>query len=231
MGSLIRTDLSLFEDRVDEITSKVPYNQVKETITMLRNELHKNKDLVCLCAPQINKKLRIFVVKNSDNKYKAFVNPMIVSASKEIHLSREINPSIPNKEFIIPRKNEIHLAYQHPNGQVDSESYKGAYAEVIQQMVEMLDGITLLDYALDLDSVGGPKKFDRATKKDKQAVIEMYLESLKTLSKDFEEEINNNEDLKSLNDTILFQSKLLTGEIKPIDKDGNIVENYSPVEE
>jgi len=228
MGSLIRTDLSLFEDRIDEITSKTNYSEVKDTISMLKNELHKNKDLVCLCAPQINKKLRIFVVKNSDNKYKAFLNPMIVNASKELHLSREANASIPNKEFIIPRKNEVHVAYQQPNGRVESETYSGAYSEVIQQMIEMLDGITLLDYGLDLDSVGGPKKFDKATKKDKQTVIEMYLDNLKNLSKDFEDEINNNEELKNLNDTIKFQTKLLTGEIKPIDSDGNIIENYSP---
>ena len=219
MGTLIKTDLNLFEERVDEINNGVSYKQVKEAIDLMKNELHKNKDLVCLCAPQVGKNLRIFVVKTADRKYKAYLNPMIVNASKEMHLSRETNASIPGKEYIIIRNNEIHLAYQEPTGKVNSESYKGAFAEVIQQMVQMLDGITLVDFGLEI--IDG---FDKATKREKEEVIQMYLDSLKNYSTELKNEIENNPELKNINDTIDFNMRYINGEIKPVDENGNIVE-------
>jgi peptide deformylase len=218
MGTLIRTDLSLFEERTDEITSKTSYKDVKEAIAILKNELHREKDLVCLCAPQVNKQLRIFVVKNANNVYKAFLNPMIVNASKEMHLSRETNASIPGKEYLVVRNNTIHLAYQQPDGRIDSETYTGVYAEVIQQMVQMLDGVTLEDFGLELT-----KGFDKASKADKQTIIQMYLESLKQYSATLSSDIENNPNLKLLNDTINFNTKYLNGEIIPLDENGNEV--------
>ena len=129
MGTLIRTgkeikDLHLFEDRVDEITATTKFSDVKDCIQALKQELRKNRDLVALCAPQINRELRLFVVKNSDNVYKAYLNPMIVNVSKEMHLSREDNASYPNKNYMIIRNDEVHLAYQTSDGHVNSESFK-----------------------------------------------------------------------------------------------------------
>ena len=135
-GSLIRENLEL--ERVDEITGKVALKDVKEAINIIKTELRKNKDIVCLCAPQVGKNLRLFVVKTNSNNYKEFLNPMVVNKSKEQHLSRERNVSVGKKDYIIPRANEIHLAYQTYDGHINSESYKGPYAEVIQQMTEML---------------------------------------------------------------------------------------------
>ena len=107
-GSLILENLKL--ERVDEITGAVPLKEVRETINLLKTELRKNRDLTCLCAPQIGKNLRLFVVKTNSNTYKEFLNPMVVSKSKEQHLSRENNISVSKHDFIIPRNDEIHLA-------------------------------------------------------------------------------------------------------------------------
>ena len=71
------------------------------------------------------------------------------------------------------------MAFQHEDGYVDSETYVGAYAEVVQQMIEMLDGIILIDYGLDLDDIGGPEAFDKASNKQKTELLAMYLEQLK----------------------------------------------------
>ena len=220
----IITDLSKFQERVDEITSSNSFDTIKHVVAELKRTLVANKDLVALCAPQIGYNLRIFCVKSSGDKVKAFLNPMIVSTEKEIHLSRETNASFPNKQFIIPRKDAIHLAYQEVDGRVNSETYKGVYAEVVQQMVEMLDGILLSDYGLDLDDVGGPDKFDKATKKDKETLIKMYLDSLKVNSNTLNTEINNDESLQSISKTIDFITDYIKGDIKPVDKDNNIVE-------
>lgn len=216
-GSLIKENLKL--ERVDEITGSVPLKEVKETINLLKTELRKNKDLTCLCAPQVGKNLRLFVVKTNLNKYKEFLNPMVVNKSKEQHLSRENNISVGKNDYIIPRNNEIHLAYQTYDGHIQSESYKGPYAEVIQQMTEMLDGIMLNDLGLEVI-----KGFDSATEDEKTAVIHMYLESLRKRNELIQNEINSNPELKQVNDTINFNMGLLNGSIKPIDDKGNVVE-------
>ena len=216
-GSLIKENLKL--ERTDEITGKVALKEVKETITLLKTELRKQKDIVCLCAPQIGKNLRLFVVKTNSNNYKEFLNPMVVSKSKEQHLSRERNISVSKKDYIIPRANEIHLAYQTYDGHITSESYKGPYAEVIQQMTEMLDGIQLDDYGLEVIPA-----FDKATDEEKTQVLQMYLDSLKTRKEKLFEEINANPELKQINDTIDFNIGLLNGTIKPVDGKGRTVE-------
>ena len=149
---------------------------------------------------------------------------MVVSSEDKIHLSRETNASLRNKQFIIPRKDTIHVAYQEPDGHVNSETYTGPYGEVIQQMIEMLDGILLSDYGLDLDDVGGPEAFDKASKEDKAQLVQMYLESLKEGSSSLTTEIESDEDLKKINDSIDFLTEYIKGDIKPVDKEGNIVE-------
>ena len=219
----IITDLSKFQERVDEINNANPAEAVKHAVSQLKQTLIANKDLVGLCAPQIGINLRIFCIKTANNRVRAFLNPLLVSG-EGLHLSREVNPSFPDKQFIIPRKDKIHVAFQEVMGQANSESYSGAYAEIVQQMIEMLDGILLSDYGLDLDDVGGPEEFDKASEKDKQALIQMYLESLKSSSADLKATIEANPALKQINDNIDFMTEYLKGDIKPVDKDGNIVE-------
>lgn len=103
-----------------------------------------------------------------------------------------------------------------PDGRVTSESFLGAYAEVVQQMIEMLDGITLFDYGLDLDNVGGPNAFDKATQKDKVQVIQMYLNQLKQYNSQLAEEIENDPVLNLMNKSIEFNKGIILGDIKPI---------------
>ena len=220
------TDLSKFEERTDEILgSKDPIGQLKEiqaTIADLKNVLRNDRDNVCICAPQIGSNLRLFIVKTAETseikgRYKVFINPIIVS-SEGIHLSREINLSIPGKVFLIPRYNKVHVAYQDEMGHACSETYIGSYGEVVQQMIQMLDGITLADLGLEID-----EEFDNASEKDKRTIIQMYLDSINSETSELNKEIESNEELKNLNDIIKMQTGLLTGDIVPLDENGNPV--------
>lgn len=219
-------DPNKFVDRVPEILGDISHDQVKHVAADLKDTIQANKDLVALCAPQIGQSLRLFCVRFSDNKIKTFLNPMIVK-QEGLHLSREVNASLKDEEgklqeYIIPRHNEISVAYQQTDGRVEVDQFKGILAEVIQQMVEMLDGILLSDYGLPvLDG------FDKATKEEKEQIITMYLDSLKAEHKGLKAEIESNPELKNINDNIEFMKGVILGDIKPVDKDGNIVEAKS----
>lgn len=219
-GSKIITGVENFTERVDEITSQVSYEKVKHTISELKKALYNNSSLPALCAPQIGIPLRLFVVKQAKaetDRFKVFLNPMIVTA-EGLHLSREVSASVPEKEFIIPRRNKIHVAYQSEDGHVLSDTYLGAYAEVIQQMIEMLDGITLADYGLDLDDVGGPEAFTKAPKKQQAEVLALYLDTLKGISADLSAEINADPHLTELNSYIDELADVLSKDKLEIDK-------------
>ena len=214
------TDLNKFIERTDEIDSATSYDAVKQTVSDLKKVLNSEKDYVAICAPQIGLDLRLFIVKRAkgtseDSRYKVFLNPIRVS-SKGLHLSRENNLSLPDQEFIVPRSNEVHVAYQEIDGRPNSETFIGAYGEVVQQMIDMLDGITLADYGLPID-----EDFDKASDKDKTAIIQMYLEFLNKRYNILTEEIENNPELKNLNDIIKFQTGILDGSITPVKKEEN----------
>lgn len=204
-----------FSERVDEITAKTSYETVKSCISKLKKVLYANPNFAAICAPQIGEDLRLFIVRTAQSesdRFKVFLNPIVVN-SEGLHMSREASLTMPNKEFIIPRKNKVHVAYQSANGQVCSETYTGAFGEVIQQMIEMLDGITLADYGLDLDDVGGPAAFDKASKKDKAQLISLYLDGLKDFSSDLADEIKNTPELNYMEKAIEFNTKLASGQI------------------
>lgn len=216
----IITNPEAFNQRVDEINSSTTLDDIKHCVSKIKKALYANQDCPGMCAPQVGENLRLFVVrtaKSEDDRFKVFLNPMIVS-SEGLHMSREANVSFPGKQFLIPRKNQIQLAYQTVMGHIEAENYLGAYSEVIQQMVEMLDGITLADYGLDLDDVGGPEAFDKATKKNKSELIALYLDGLKGLSAELDAEIESTPELKYMNDVIKFNTGVLKGDIEIITK-------------
>lgn len=225
MKTKILTDLNKFKERQDEISKDADFTDIKKTIELLKKELKKDTDLVCLCAPQIGKNYRLFVVKTANKTYKEFLNPLVITSSKEWHLSMEKNASFPDKTFICYRNDNLHLAYQKENGEVSSETYKGPYAEVIQQMVQMLDGVLLSDIALDLNDVGGVEEWNKASQEEKIEVMRMFTENLSKQSKELNKYIQNDPQLKLINADIDFKTHLFKGEITFLDKEGNPIKD------
>lgn len=197
-------DLNKLNDRVDEaiLSDETTLNK---NIQDLKDALYGHKNLVCLSAPQIGVKSRIFCIKFSDGDIRTFINPMITHR-EGLHLSRESSPSIPDKEFIIPRNDEIQATYQTPVGKIESNLFQGVVAEVFQQMIQSLDGIMLCDYGLEV--VEG---WDESTQEERDQVIDMYMNSLKEKGLALNEEIQNTPDLKKVSDAIDFMTSVAEG--------------------
>jgi len=75
--------------------------------------------------------------------------------------------------------------------------------------MDHLDGILLSDIGLEID-----EQFDNATQKEKDEVINWYLETLDLKAKELNNEISNNEELKELKDGIDFMTSVYKGETK-----------------
>ena len=217
----IITDLSKLSDRCDEISPFAEEKRVTKIVNDLKDTLIDNPNLVALCAPQLGHKLRIFCIKFANKEIKSFVNPMITK-SEGIHLCREFNPSIPGKEYIMSRNDKIILTFQTPTGKIEENIFEGVVAEVIQQQVNMLDGVLLSDFGLEV-----LPEFDKASKEEQDQVINWWLDSLKEKNEALAKEIDSNEDLFKIKKAIEFMTKVASGEVKTeeveVDKDGSPV--------
>ena len=88
-------------------------------------------------------------------------------------------------------------------------------------MIDLLDGIfneCLSIIGLELDD-----NWAKMSDGDKQTVITNFESMVKANSEALAKEIEDSPALKAINDNIEFTSKYLAGEIKPVDKEGNIV--------
>ena len=197
-----------------EIDTKKDNKKMRKIITELKYRIGKD-NLTALSAPQIGEKYRIFCIKFTEKKgkktsetIKTFINP-IVTGIKGIVVDREADICIPNKQFIIVRNNELSLLYQNPLGNNLSQKFSGKSSAVVQLMMDHLDGVLLTDLGLEID-----EKFDEASEEEKNELIEAYLNSLDVYKKQVDEEIENNKELKSMQDAIKFIQSVRDGETK-----------------
>lgn len=212
-------DVEKLKDRCDEISVFAEEKRVTKIVNELKDTLYNNPNLVALSAPQLGYKERIFCIKFANKELRAFVNPMITK-SEGIHLCRENNPSIPGKEYIMPRNNKIIVTFQTPTGKIEENIFEGVVAEVIQQQVNMLDGVLLSDFGLEV-----LPEFDKASKEEQDEVINWWLDNLKKQNESLSKEIDSNEDLHQVKKAIEFLTKVASGEIKTeeveVNKDGS----------
>ena len=102
--------------RCDEIDVRKDNNLMRQIVSELKRTIRKSDNIHALSAPAIGYDRRIFCIKFDKDDIKAFINPIIAKANG-ISLSRETCTSIPGKEFIRPRSNDITVMYMSPLGQ------------------------------------------------------------------------------------------------------------------
>lgn len=192
--------------RAIEIDVRTEGNLQREITSALKKTIEKN-NLTALSAPAIGYNKRIFCIKFKE-EIKTFINPLI-SNSKGIQLSREKCTSIPGREFIVPRNNDITVIYQRPMGQVESRQLVGLSAFIFQHEMQHLDGLLLSDFALEID-----EDWDNASEEEREEVINAYLESLDLKEKELSKEINEDKELKQVSDAIDFMTSVYKGETK-----------------
>lgn len=207
----ITKDKDFLRDRSDEIVlNPMKRPEVVGLINDLKDTVKANKNLVALAAPQIGKKDRVFVIKFAEGDVRAFINPAIVR-TEGMHLSRETSIGLDDKEYIVPRADEVFATYQTPDmiDTCDMNKFTGAVAEVFLQMNDLLNGILLEDIGLEV--LPG---WDEASQEEREEIIKMYLDSLSQKKARIEEDIENNPESKDMNKAIEFMTKLQLGEIE-----------------
>lgn len=216
-------DVEQLSKRAMEVDGALPPKVVLHDINAIKSTLKLHPEIVALCGPQLGIKTRIFCIRFANNTIKTFVNPMIIK-SEGLHLSREINASF-KEEYIVLRNDKIIAMYTNEKGGIEENRFEGAPAEVFQQMAQMLDGILLPDFGMEV-----MPGFDEATDAERQEVLEMYVDHIKSLDEKLADEIENDKVAKDIKGAIDFYTALATGKVDLVaeDKDGNLDFEHSP---
>lgn len=206
----IITDEVALSERAEEIDTLHDSQLLQEIIKYLKRTLRKRDDLFALSAPAIGYNKRVFCMKFENDQIKTFINPVIESYSPNgMQLSREKCSSIPGKEYIRVRNNDIRVMYQRPTGDAESNRLLGKAALVFQHEMDHLEGVLISDIGLEVIP-----EFDAATEEERSEVIKEYLDSLDIRLKQTNEEIQNDPELKQIDDATKFMTGVLTGEVK-----------------
>ena len=164
-------------------------------ITKLKEALEADNTLLALAAPQIGINKRIFCLRFND-QIKTFINP-IITKKKGLNIIVETCASMPGKEIVIGRPEEITVVYYNEDFKYEDNKLLGVAASLFDQQAQILDGVMPCELGLVSDIEIDGKIEDT----DMEEIIKFYrdtflptkLETLKaiinadeTVTKDFQ---------------------------------------------
>lgn len=124
-----------------------------EIINKLKTVMEADSSIVALSAPQIGINKRIFCLRFND-QIKTFINP-IITKKKGISIVIETCISMPGKEIVIGRPEEITVVYYNEDFKYEDNKLLGVAASLFDQQAQILDGVLpselglISDVALD----------------------------------------------------------------------------------
>jgi len=105
---------------------------------------------VGLAAPQVGLGIRLLIAHSLETKEtRPFVNPQILSSSRELEIRSEGCLSFPELYGDVERAKSIVLRYQDLELKQHEETLNGHFARVLQHEIDHLNGVLIVDRAID----------------------------------------------------------------------------------
>jgi len=152
-----------------------PIPEVTDEIRQLAEDMFDTMvayDGVGLACPQINKKLRMFVLMADDNIRRVFINPQIIQTSSEMSDYDEGCLSIPQVYETITRPARVTVQALNEKGRPFTLEADGLLARIIQHEYDHLDGILYIDRGdkdfAEKTEAQFKKRAERAAAKEKE---------------------------------------------------------------
>lgn len=121
-------------------------------------EDHRPHELgVALAAVQVNKLLRIVIVRNNfddknDRTFIPLINPQIVKLEGEIEFDHEGCLSVPDVYGLVPRHSKVRVKALNEQGQEIRLKATGFLARVLQHEIDHTNGLVFIDHIKDQDA-------------------------------------------------------------------------------
>ena len=168
-----------------------------EIVGKIKEVMEADPDLLALSAPQIGINKRIFCLRFND-QIKTFINP-IITKKKGLNIVIETCASMPGKEIVIGRPEEITVVYYNDEFLYEDNKLLGVAASIFDQQAHILDGVLPSELGLvsDIEADG------KIEEEDLQEIIPFYKDTflpskLATLNQAIESDEEALKDFKHL---------------------------------
>ncbi len=161
-------------EQKSELVTDVSTVEVRETITDLLETI-KESGIVGLAAPQVGRKLRVFItdIKNTliknkanDDQTRVFINPVIIRFSSEETEMFEGCVSVAHGDFFAPvkRPKKVMVKALNEKGEEISLEAGGLLARVIQHEYDHLEGLEFVEKISNLKKAMSREEYIRMRK-------------------------------------------------------------------
>lgn len=178
----------------------------EEIIKKIKEAMEANPDLLALSAPQIGINKRIFCLRFND-QIKTFINPIITKKSG-LNIVIEACASIPGKEIVIGRPEEITVIYYNDEFKYEDNKLVGIAASLFDQQAQILDGVLPSELGLvsDIEEDG------KIEESDLVEIIPFYKDTfLPTKLASLNETISSDEEAKKCFNRLKFTEGVING--------------------
>jgi peptide deformylase len=140
---LIITDLEKLNQPAEPLTflseEGAKTEEGNEITSKIKEVMENDPSLIVLAAPQIGINKRIFCMRFND-QIKTFINP-IITKKKGLNIVIETCASMPGKEIVIGRPEEVTVVYYNDDFKYEDNKLLGVAAGLFDQQAQILDGV------------------------------------------------------------------------------------------
>ena len=180
-----------------------------EIINKIKEVMEADSTILALSAPQIDIDSRIFCIR-FDDQIKTFINPIVTKKSK-YEIRPETFVSMPGKEILITRPEELTVVYYTEEFKYEENKLLGAAARLFDQHCQLLDGVTPAELGLVSDVETDGSLADLSDNEIAQ-VTDIYKQFIKAKSATLQAEIEKDPELEKAYKQLKFTEKVITGD-------------------
>lgn len=181
-------------------------------ISKIKEVMQQNTNILALSAPQIGINKRIFCLRFND-QIKTFINP-IITKKKGLNITIETCASMPGKEIVIGRPEEITVVYYNDDFKYEDNKLLGVAASLFDQQAQLLDGVLPSELGLVSDIEADGKIEDT----DLEAIIPFYKDTfLPSRLSSLKKFINEDEEISKNFKQLKFTEEVINGRIAVIE--------------
>lgn len=185
-------------------------------INKIKEVMESNPDIIALSAPQIGINKRIFCLRFSD-QIKTFINP-IITKKTGLNIVIETCASMPGKEIVIGRPEEITVVYYNDEFKYEDNKLLGISASLFDQQAQILDGVLPNELGLvsDIEMDGKIEEADLAE------IIQFYKNTfLPNKLSCLNNAISNDKEAKENFQRLKFTESVINGRIAVIESEND----------
>ena len=194
-----------------------------EIINDIKEVLTANPNIIALCAPQIGIDARVICIKFNDG-IKTFVNPVVTKKLK-YSIGAEVCASMPGKEILITRPEEILTVYYTDELKYEDNKLLGVAARLFDQQYQLLDGVIPSELGLISEPEVDGSVAD-LTEEEFQQVVEIYKQFIKSKVSTLEKDLEGNEELAKEFRSLKFTESVITGHASIVTADKETTDRY-----